>query len=104
MVEIETEEQKTRADISACLRVLADQFERDGAVRLVLGGETVTFDPADTLIVRLETESDWCPSSGRTYRRVGFDLEWVQPADEQGISVSTGTPQPSLRSDESPRQ
>ncbi|WP_435359237.1 amphi-Trp domain-containing protein [Haloarchaeobius sp. DFWS5] len=78
MVEIETEEQKSRAEIAACLRVLADQFERDGEVRLVLGGETVTFDPTETLTVRLETESDWSPRSARVYRRVGFDLEWIQ--------------------------
>ncbi|WP_435319190.1 amphi-Trp domain-containing protein [Haloarchaeobius sp. TZWSO28] len=91
MVEIETEEQKTRAEIAACLRILADQFERDGEVKVRIGGETVTFDPADTVNVRLETESELSPESVRMYRRVGFDIEWLQPLPLRSGPVDSHT-------------
>jgi amphi-Trp domain-containing protein len=91
MVEIKTEEQKTRTEIAACLRVLADQFERDGEVRLVLGGEHVTFDPAQTVNVKLEKSSDWSPTEDRSHRRVRFDIEWMQEARAESDRLDATT-------------
>ena len=80
MGELETEEQKTRAEIATYLRNLADQLDSDGDVVLNLGGTTVRLDPTDPVTFKLEGESDWSQGDTEAKQSIEFELVWWRDA------------------------
>ncbi|WP_227132816.1 amphi-Trp domain-containing protein [Halorubellus salinus] len=80
MGELETEEQKTRAEIATYLRELADQLDGDGDVTLDLGGKTVQFRPTDPVTFKLEGESDWSQGETDAKQSIEFELVWWREA------------------------
>lgn len=90
MGELETEEQRTRAEVATYLRDLADQLDADGAVTLDLGGEQVRLDPVDPITFKLEGESDWSEGDTQAKQSIEFELVWwreAQTASEGSLDV-----------------
>jgi amphi-Trp domain-containing protein len=84
--ELETEEQKTRAEVASYLRQLADQLDGGDAVTLELGNQRVTLDPVDPITFKLEGESDWAEGDTEAKQSIEFELVWWREAqtDEVG--------------------
>jgi len=80
MGEIETEEQKTRAEVATYLRDLADQLDGDGDVTLDLGGSGVQLDPTEPVTFKLEGESDWSEGETEVKQSIEFELVWWREA------------------------
>ena len=90
MGELETEAQKSRAEIAAYLRDMANQLEAEGDVTLDLGGQQVVVNPADPVTFKLEGESDWTDGDTEAKQSVEFELVWwrdAQTADEGALDV-----------------
>jgi len=90
MGELETEEQKTRAEVASYLRDLADQLDGDDDVTLDLGGTTVQLHPTDPVTFKLEGESDWSDGDTEAKQSIEFELVWwrdAQTADEGALDV-----------------
>jgi amphi-Trp domain-containing protein len=81
MSELETEAQKTRAEIATYLRDLADQLDGTGDVTLDLGGTTVRVAPTDPVTFKLEGESDWSEGDSTAKQSIEFELVWRRDAD-----------------------
>ncbi|MFC6954321.1 amphi-Trp domain-containing protein [Halorubellus litoreus] len=80
MGELETEEQKTRAEVASSLRDLAEQLDGDGGVTLDLGGTTVQFRPTDPVTFKLEGESDWSQGDTEAKQSIELELVWWRAA------------------------
>jgi amphi-Trp domain-containing protein len=80
MGELETEEQKTRAEIATFLRDLADQLDGGEDVLLDLGGTTVQLNPTDPVTFKLEGESDWTEGDTEAKQSIEFELVWWRDA------------------------
>lgn len=80
MGELETEAQKTRAEIASYLRELADQLDGDGDVTLDLGGTAVRLNPTDPVTFKLEGESDWSQGDSTAKQSIEFELVWWRDA------------------------
>jgi amphi-Trp domain-containing protein len=80
MGELETEEQKSRADIASYLRRLANQLDGEGDIMLELGKHRVHLDPVDPITFKLEGESDWTEGSTEAKQSIEFELVWWRDA------------------------
>jgi len=80
MGELETEEQKTRAEIASYLRNLADQLDSDEDVTLNLGRSTVQLAPTNPITFKLEGESDWSQGDTEAKQSIEFELVWWRDA------------------------
>jgi len=95
MGELETEAQRTRAEVATYLRDLADQLDADGPVTLELGGDRVTLDPSDDVTLKLEGESDWSSGDTEAKQSIEFELVWwreATTAEEGALQVERGGP------------
>jgi amphi-Trp domain-containing protein len=95
MGELETEEQKTRAEVASYLRQLADQLDGGGAVTLELGNQRVDLDPVDPITFKLEGESDWAEGDTEAKQSIEFELVWwreAQTAEEGGLDIEQTEP------------
>jgi amphi-Trp domain-containing protein len=95
MGELETEEQKTRAEVASYLRQLADQLDGGGAVTLELGNQRVDLDPVDPITFKLEGESDWAEGDTEAKQSIEFELVWwreAQTAEEGGLNIEQTEP------------
>jgi len=92
MGELETEEQKTRAEIASYLRDLADQLDGGREVNLTLGGTVAQFNPTDPVTFKLEGESDWSEGDTEAKQSIEFELVWwreAASAEEGTLNVNT---------------
>jgi len=80
MGELETEEQKSRAEIATYLRDLADQLDGGGDVTLDLGGTGVQMSPTEPVTFKLEGESDWSQGDTEAKQSIEFELVWWREA------------------------
>ncbi|WP_277556058.1 amphi-Trp domain-containing protein [Halobaculum limi] len=90
MGELETEEQRSRAEVATFLRDLADQLDGDGAVTLDLGGTGVRLNPTEPVTFKLEGESDWSEGDTEAKQSIEFELVWwrdATTADEGSLDV-----------------
>ncbi|RLM59260.1 amphi-Trp domain-containing protein [Halobellus sp. Atlit-31R] len=78
MSEVETESEKSRAEIAAYLRDLADQLEGGGEVTLELGGQQIQMTPAESVTFKLEGESDPSESGTESKESIELELVWWQ--------------------------
>jgi amphi-Trp domain-containing protein len=81
MGELETEAQRTRAEIATTLRNFADQLEADGTVTLDLGERLVSLDPTEPVTFKLEGESDWSDGDTQAKESIEFELVWWRDAE-----------------------
>ncbi|MUV56476.1 amphi-Trp domain-containing protein [Halogeometricum sp. CBA1124] len=90
MGELETEEQRTRAEVATYLRELADQLDDDGEVTLELGNRRVTLEPVDPITFKLEGESDWAAGEPEAKQSIEFEMVWrraVQGDEDASLNV-----------------
>jgi amphi-Trp domain-containing protein len=90
MGELETESQKTRAEVADYLRGLADQLDQGGDVTLELGGTEVRLNPSDPITFKLEGESDWSDGDTEAKQSIEFELVWwrdARTAEEGALDV-----------------
>ncbi|MDF9744480.1 amphi-Trp domain-containing protein [Natrinema salsiterrestre] len=80
MGELETEEQRSRAEIATDLREMADQLDSDGDLTLELGGTRVRLDPTEPVTFKLEGESDWSEGDTEAKQSIEFELVWWREA------------------------
>jgi len=95
MGELETEEQKTRAEVASYLRQLADQLDGGDAVTLELGDKRVDLDPVDPITFKLEGESDWTEGDTEAKQSIEFELVWwreAQTAEEGTLTIEQTEP------------
>ncbi|WP_225334764.1 amphi-Trp domain-containing protein [Halomicrobium urmianum] len=76
----ETESTRSRADVAAYLRTVADRLEDGDALSLNAGNQSVTLDPPETVEFEVKAERE----NGE--RSVEFELEW----DEDGGEATGG--------------
>ncbi|WP_435098273.1 amphi-Trp domain-containing protein [Halorubrum sp. N11] len=76
----ESESRRTRGDIAAYLRAVADSLESGNAITLKQGERSVTMDPPTrpTFEVKAEREG---PVDGPGERSVEFELEWDEESE-----------------------
>ncbi|ACM57591.1 conserved hypothetical protein [Halorubrum lacusprofundi ATCC 49239] len=76
----ESESRRSRAEIAAYLRTVADSLESDNAITLQKGEQSVTMDPParPTFEVKAEREG---PDNGPGELSVEFELEWDEEGD-----------------------
>ncbi|GAB7009316.1 amphi-Trp domain-containing protein [Halorubrum trueperi] len=81
----ESESRRTRAEIAAYLRTVADSLESGSAITLTRGSESVTMDPParPTFEVKAEREG---PVEGPGELSVEFELEWDESEDGDDAS------------------
>jgi amphi-Trp domain-containing protein len=91
MSELEAQERRTRAEVAASLRDLADQLDEDGPVTLELGGQRVTLDPVDPITFKLEGESDWSTGETEAKRSIEIELVWRRAAENAALDVESGS-------------
>ena len=95
MGELETEDEKSRREVAAYLRNLADQLEGEQPVTLELGGQRVKLDPVDPITFKLEGESDWTEGDTQAKQSIEFELVWwrdAQTPDEGTLTVEQTQP------------
>ena len=95
MGELETEEQKTRAEIASYLRNLADQLDGSDHITLELGNQRVDLDPVEPITFKLEGESDWAEGDTEAKQSIEFELVWwreAQTADEGTLNIERTGP------------
>ncbi|MHB9285599.1 amphi-Trp domain-containing protein [Halobacteriales archaeon Cl-PHB] len=95
MGELETEAQRSRAEIATSLREFADQLDGGDPVTLELGGQKVSLDPENPVTFKLEGESDWADGDAQAKQSIEFELVWwtdVQSADEARLTVESTEP------------
>ena len=79
MPEIETQATKTRAEVAEYLRDLAEKLEAEGEITLELGGPSVTVNPSEPLVLKLEGE--WDPTGTAGTESIELELVWGPAAD-----------------------
>lgn len=87
MPEIETQAERTRVEVAEHLRDLADQLDGDGDVTLELGGRSVTVNPAEPLVLKLEGE--WDPTGAAGTESIELELVWGPDADTGEVGPGT---------------
>jgi amphi-Trp domain-containing protein len=90
MTELETEAEKTRAEIADYLRDLAEQLDGGGDVALELGGRELRMNPSEPVTFKLEGESDWSEGATEAKQSIEFELVWwrdAETADEAALDV-----------------
>jgi amphi-Trp domain-containing protein len=80
MGELETEAEKTRSEVAAILRDLADQLDGGEDVTLGLGGQQVRLNPTNPVTFKLEGESDWSEGDTEAKQSIEFELVWWREA------------------------
>jgi len=80
MGELETEAEKTRSEVAAILRGLADQLDGGEDVTLELGGQQVRLNPTNPVTFKLEGESDWSEGDTEAKQSIEFELVWWRDA------------------------
>jgi amphi-Trp domain-containing protein len=78
-----SESDHTRAEIASYLRRVADALERDDAITLTAGSESVRMDPPErpTFEVKAEREG---PTDGPGELSIEFELEWPENGETKG--------------------
>jgi amphi-Trp domain-containing protein len=96
MGELETEAERTRAEIATTLRDIADDLDGDGPVTLEIGGSRVSLDPTEPVVFKLEGESDWSEGETEAKQSIELELVWRRPATtpEEGRLDVTDTGEP----------
>lgn len=87
MPEIETQAVQSRTDVAEYLRSLAEQLDGGGEVQLELGGESVTLNPTEPLVLKLEGE--WDPSGEAGTESIELELVWGPDADTDETGADT---------------
>ncbi|VTT85545.1 unknown [Halorubrum sp. DM2] len=79
----ESESRRSREEIAAYLRAVADSLDAGDAITLSRGGESTTLEPParPTFEVKAEREG---PADGPGELSVEFELEWNEDGDEAG--------------------
>ncbi|GAB3693570.1 amphi-Trp domain-containing protein [Halorubrum pallidum] len=80
-----SEGRRSRDEIAAYLRTVADSLEAGTAITLRQGDESVSVDPPARPTFEVKTEREG-PADGPGEMSVEFELEW----DEESESVVTG--------------
>ncbi|MFC7044421.1 amphi-Trp domain-containing protein [Halobacteriaceae archaeon GCM10025711] len=83
MAELEAEQQKTRAEIAAYLREFADELATGEKVTLLVGEDSATVNPPETLTFGVEVEQDSSLLEADDEQSVSFELEWVREEREE---------------------
>ncbi|MES3161967.1 MAG: amphi-Trp domain-containing protein [Halorubrum sp.] len=78
-----SESGRTRAEIAAYLRTVADSLEAGDSITLAAGDQSVTMDPPSrpTFEVKAEREG---PTDGHGELSVEFELEWDENGGDGG--------------------
>ena len=96
MSEIETEREMTRAEVADYLREFAEQLDRsgpeipaseeqtdDGRVTLLVGDDSATINPPETVVFEIEVDSDSSLVGTDVEESVAFELTWrVEDTEE----------------------
>lgn len=83
MNEFELEQEMSRTALATHLRTLADGLESGEKVTLIVGDESVTVNPPETLHVKIETESDSSWLGGDDGQSMDIELGWAAEEVEQ---------------------
>lgn len=89
MTEIDAEREMSRVEVADYLREFADQLGRtgpeipaaegetdDGRVTLLVGNDSATINPPETLVFEIEVESDTSLVGTDVEESVAFELTW----------------------------
>ncbi|ELZ42290.1 hypothetical protein C471_04590 [Halorubrum saccharovorum DSM 1137] len=79
----ESESRRTRAEIAAYLRTVADSLESGSAVTLKQDERSVTMDPPARPAFEVKAEREG-PADGPGELSVEFELEWDEESDGEG--------------------
>ncbi|WP_435333426.1 amphi-Trp domain-containing protein [Haloarchaeobius sp. TZWWS8] len=78
-----TESRKSRADIAALLRTVADKLEAGDSITLSAGDQSVTLDPPAQPTFEIKAERETSRGATEGELSVEFELEWDE-RDEGG--------------------
>lgn len=94
MAEIETEQEKTRAEIATYLREFADeldpnteildpQAENGGKVTIIAGNESATINPPESVSFGVEVDTESSLLEAGATRGASFTLQWDEEQVEE---------------------
>jgi len=78
----ESESDRSREEIAAYLRTVADNLESGGAITLKAGGDEVTLDPPSRPTFEVKAEREGA-EGGPKELSVEFELEWPEDGDTE---------------------
>ena len=78
--ELETADQKTRAEIATYIRDPTDQVDDDGDVALDLGGTTVQLNPTGPVTFKSEGGSEWSQRDSEAKQSSECAIVWCPDA------------------------
>lgn len=93
MNELQHERERTRAEVAAFFRQLADGFQQHGKVTFVSAQERSTIEPPDRLHVRMQTKADCTWIQSEDGRSIVLEVGWEAESDEPE-KPSTAVAQP----------
>jgi len=71
----ETEERRSRTEITSYLRTLADKLDADGRITLTAGDQSVTVDPPERPAFEVKAEREG-PTDAPGKLSIEFEIEW----------------------------
>lgn len=80
MGELETEAQRTCAEVATALREMADQLDAEGPLTVAVGDKEVTMEPVEPVTFKLEGESDWSEGDTEAKQSIEVELVWRREA------------------------
>ena len=96
MTEIETQREMTRTEVAEYLREFADQLDRggpeipdaegtpgEGKVTLLVGNDSATINPPETVTFEIEVESDRSLVGSEVEESVAFEVTWRADQTEE---------------------
>ena len=89
---LEIEGDRSRSEVAATLRALAEQLDRGEEVQLVESGTTVALVPADDLGYELEVERE---SDGDADAEIELEIElsWAEPSEPPAAETADEEPE-----------
>jgi amphi-Trp domain-containing protein len=83
----ETESMRSRSEVAAYLRDVADALESDGAVTLTAGEQSISVTPPNRVEFEVKVEREG-PASGPGELGLELELEWDEDAPDDGEELS----------------
>lgn len=84
----ESEETKSRADIAAVLRTVADRLDTDREISFSSGDQSVTLEPPSRPTFEVKVERETGSGGGNPELSIELELEWKEGADDTDGSLS----------------
>ena len=83
----ETETRKSRSEMAAYLRNVADKLDEDGGVSLSAGGQSVDLTVPDAAEFEVKVERETPSGGGAGELSLEMEIEWDENSDDGSLTI-----------------